>query len=130
MIDHVSIAVSDLVRSAAFYESVLAPLGYVKLVVRERTIGFGKSHAELWINLRDNLGKPPAAVGAHVAFRARDEQAVMQFHAAALAQGGADDGAPGPRPYGAGPNIYYAAFVIDPDGNKIEAVTFLPPGRA
>ncbi len=127
MIDHVSIAVRDLAASAAFYEAVLAPLGYAKLVVRERMIGFGKTHSEIWINLRENLPPAAADVGAHVAFRARDVAAVEAFHAAALAYGGTDDGAPGRRPYGAGPNVYYAAFVRDPDGARIEAVTFLPP---
>ena len=63
-IDHVSLAVRDLARSAAFYEATLAPLGYTKLVVRERMIGFGKTHSEIWINLRENLPPPPADVGA------------------------------------------------------------------
>jgi catechol 2,3-dioxygenase-like lactoylglutathione lyase family enzyme len=130
VIDHVSIAVGDLAASAAFYKAVLAPLGHSKLVVRERMIGFGKTHSELWINLRENLGPAPGDVGAHVAFRARSVEAVQAFHAAALAHGGTDDGAPGRRPYGAGPNVYYAAFVRDPDGNRIEAVTFLPPDQA
>jgi catechol 2,3-dioxygenase-like lactoylglutathione lyase family enzyme len=130
VIDHVSIAVSNLARSVAFYEAVLAPLGHTKLVVRERMIGFGKTHSELWINLRENLAPAPGDVGAHVAFRARSVEAVQAFHAAALAHGGADDGAPGRRPYGAGPNVYYSAFVRDPDGNRIEAVTFLPPDQA
>ena len=127
MIDHVSIAVSDLARSAAFYEAVLAPLGHAKLVVRARMIGFGKSHAELWLNLREGLPRQDDNSGAHVAFRARSAEAVDAFHAAALAHGGTDDGAPGRRPYGAGPNVYYAAFIRDPDGARIEAVTFLPP---
>ena len=86
-IDHVSLAVRDLSRSAAFYEAVLAPLGYAKLVTRERTIGFGKTHAEIWINLRENLPPAPADVGAHVALRARSTEAVQAFHAAALAHG-------------------------------------------
>ncbi|MCB1533162.1 MAG: VOC family protein [Rhodoblastus sp.] len=126
-IDHVSLAVRDLSRSAAFYEAVLAPLGYTKLVVRERMIGFGKTHPEIWINLRENLPPAPGDVGAHVALRARSAETVQGFHAAALAHGGTDDGAPGRRPYGAGPNVYYAAFVRDPDGNRLEAVTFLAP---
>ncbi len=126
-IDHVSLAVRDLPRSAAFYEAVLAPLGYAKLVVRERMIGFGKTHSEIWINLREAMPSLPVDFGAHVALRARSPEAIQAFHAAALAHGGADDGAPGRRPYGAGPNIYYAAFVSDPDGNRLEAVTFLPP---
>ena len=126
-IDHVSLAVRDLSRSAAFYEAVLAPLGYAKLVTRERTIGFGKTHAEIWINLRENLPPAPIDVGAHIALGARSPEAVQAFHAAALARGGTEDGAPGRRPYGSGPNIYYAAFVRDPDGNRLEAVTFLAP---
>jgi catechol 2,3-dioxygenase-like lactoylglutathione lyase family enzyme len=127
VIDHVSVAVRDLLRSAAFYEAALAPLGYARLVVRARMIGFGKSHAELWINLRDDMAPASPESGAHVAFRAKTADAVNAFHAGALANGGTDDGAPGRRPYGAGPNIYYAAFVRDPDGNRVEAVTFLPP---
>ena len=124
-IDHVSLAVRDLARSAAFYEAILAPLGYVRLVTRERMIGFGKTHAELWINLRETMASLPDDIGAHVALRARSPEAIQAFHAAALSHGGVDDGAPGRRPYGAGPNIYYAAFVRDPDGNRLEAVTFL-----
>jgi catechol 2,3-dioxygenase-like lactoylglutathione lyase family enzyme len=116
-----------LAVSAAFYEAVLAPLGYASLVVRERMIGFGKTHSEICLNLRENLPPAEADVGAHVAFRARSAAAVEAFHAAALAHGGTDDGAPGRRPYGAGPNVYFAAFVRDPDGARIEAVTFLPP---
>ena len=127
MIDHVSIAVRDLARSAAFYEAVLAPLGHARLVVREHMIGFGKTHSEFWINLRETMAPVAPDVGAHVAFRARSAEAVDAFHAAAMAHGGIDDGGPGRRPYGAGPNIYYAAFVRDPDGNRVEAVTFLPP---
>ena len=103
MIDHVSIAVRDLARSAAFYESALAPLGYAKLVVRERMVGFGKTHAELWINLRETMAPVPPDVGAHVAFRARDAEAVHAFHAAALAHGGADDGRSGTAPLWLGP---------------------------
>ena len=92
MIDHVSIAARDLARSFAFYERALAPLGDAKLVVRERAIGFGKSHSELWLNLRENLPAVSLASGAHVAFRARNPQAFNAFHAAALAGGGTDTG--------------------------------------
>ena len=127
MIDHVSLPVRDLEAARTFYAAVLAPLGYTKLVTRERTIGFGKTHAEIWINLREGMPPAPSDVGAHVAIRARSAEAIQAFHAAALAHGGADDGAPGRRPYGAGPNIYYAAFARDPDGNRLEAVTFLAP---
>jgi catechol 2,3-dioxygenase-like lactoylglutathione lyase family enzyme len=124
MIDHVSIAVCDLDHAARFYEHVLAVIGYHKLVVRPRTIGFGKAYPEFWINLRAAM--PPLAddCGAHVGLRVRTAELVDAFHAAALAAGGASDGAPGLRPrHGSGG--YYAAFIRDRDGNRIEAVTFL-----
>jgi catechol 2,3-dioxygenase-like lactoylglutathione lyase family enzyme len=122
MIDHVSVAVADLPRSAAFYEAVLAPLGLAKLVTREATVGFGKAYPEFWINLREGLMPVPPSTGVHICLRTRSEDAVRAFHAAALAQGGRDAGAPGPRQ--AAMTTYYGAFVFDPDGNKIEAVTF------
>ena len=122
MIDHVSVAVADLSRSVAFYEAVLAPLGLAKLVARERTVGFGKSYPEFWINLREGLAPQPNSTGIHICLRARNEDAVRAFHAATLAQGGTDAGAPGPRQ--AAMTTYYGAFIFDPDGNKIEAVTF------
>lgn len=122
MIDHVSVAVADLARSAAFYEAVLAPLGLTKLVTRERTVGFGKAYPEFWINLREGLAPQPETAGIHICLRTRSEDNVRAFHAAALAHGGADAGAPGPRQ--AAMTTYYGAFIFDPDGNKIEAVTF------
>ncbi len=122
MIDHVSVAVRDLARSAAFYERLLAPLGYAKLVERPSSIGFGKKYPELWLNLRANSGAAPSDPGAHIALRAASEDAVRAFHAAALAGGGASDGEPGPRQ--AAMTTYFGAFVLDPDGNKLEAVSF------
>ena len=122
MIDHVSVAVADLARSAKFYEAVLAPLGLARLVTREATIGFGKAYPEFWINLRSGLPTVPQSTGIHICLRTRGEDSVRAFHAAALANGGADAGAPGPRQ--AAMTTYYGAFVFDPDGNKIEAVTF------
>lgn len=124
MIDHVSIPVSDLARSAAFYEALLAPLGYAKLVTREATIGFGKRYPEVWLNLRAGW-RAPADGGMHVCLRARNAEAVQAFYDAALAHGGADDGAPGPRR--GEMTGYYACFVRDLDGNKIEAASF--PGQ-
>lgn len=122
MIDHVSIAVRDLDAAARFYEAVLGTIGYGKLVVREKTIGFGKRYPDFWLNLR---AAPRPEDGMHVALRAPGREAIDAFHAAALAAGGASDGAPGLRPeYTQG---YYAAFVRDPEGNRIEAVTFLAP---
>jgi catechol 2,3-dioxygenase-like lactoylglutathione lyase family enzyme len=124
MIDHVSIGVRDLQASAKFYEVVLAPLGYSKLEDRTATIGFGKKYAEFWINARPDLAGV-RNTGNHIALRASSKEAVDAFHAAALKAGGASDGAPGERPhFGEG---YYAAFIRDLDGNRIEAVTFLKP---
>jgi len=124
MIDHVSIAVRDLDHAARFYERVLAVIGYEKLVVRPRTIGFGKAYPEFWLNLRAAMPSITDDSGAHVGLRVRDAALVDAFHAAALAAGGASDGAPGLRPqHGSGG--YYAAFIRDRDGNRVEAVTFL-----
>lgn len=123
MIDHVSVAVRDLAASTRFYEAVLSTLGFAKLEQRPATVGFGKSYPEFWINLREGLAPLAEGSGAHVCFRARSTDLVDAFHAAALAAGGASDGAPGLRPqHGEG---YYTAFIRDLDGNRIEAVTFV-----
>lgn len=123
MIDHISLAVADLKRSTAFYESVLAPLGLSRLVAREgMTTGFGKRYPEFWLNARHGLVPQPETTGTHICLRAPSEDAVRDFHAAALASGGRDAGAPGPRQ--AAFTTYFGAFVFDPDGNKIEAVNF------
>jgi catechol 2,3-dioxygenase-like lactoylglutathione lyase family enzyme len=123
MIDHVSIAVRDLKAADAFYTALLAPLGLSKL--REwpdAAIGYGKKYPEFWINRRANKATAGDDSGAHVCLRATSTKAVDAFHAAAIAHGGASDGAPGLRPeYN---DRYYAAFVTDADGNRIEAVTF------
>jgi catechol 2,3-dioxygenase-like lactoylglutathione lyase family enzyme len=121
MIDHVSIAVRDLAAGAAFYQHVLEPLGYTRLVERPATVGFGLKYPELWLNARPLMPPVDAFTGAHVCLRARTTEAVQAFHARALACGGRDDGAPGPR-QGA-MVVYYAAFVRDLDGNKIEVMT-------
>lgn len=121
MIDHVSVPVRDLARSGAFYENVLELLGLKKLVAREATIGFGKAYPEFWINLRDWVPQT-SNPGGHICLRAPSEEAVRAFHAAALANGGADDGAPGSRQ--AAFTTYFGAFILDPDGNKLEAITF------
>jgi catechol 2,3-dioxygenase-like lactoylglutathione lyase family enzyme len=125
MIDHISVGVSDLELSARFYESTLAPLGLSRLVTRPATIGFGKAYPEFWINLRANMKPVEPESGSHICLRARSTADVDAFHAAALKSGGKSDGAPGLRPHDR--VKYYAAFVVDPDGNRIEAVTF--PGE-
>jgi catechol 2,3-dioxygenase-like lactoylglutathione lyase family enzyme len=122
MIDHVSIAVRDLAGCAHFYETVLVPLGYARLVTRPKTIGFGKKYPEFWLNERLHMTPVDADSGVHICLRARDAEAVQAFHAAAIGAGGSSDGAPGPR--SGEMNGYYAAFIRDPEGNRIEAATF------
>ena len=124
MIDHISVAVRDLARGERFYAAALAPLGLAKL--REwpgAAIGFGKKYPEFWINKRESMGRVAEDSGLHICLRAPDTASVDAFHAAALNEGGTSDGEPGLRAhYHEG---YYAAFVRDPDGNRIEALTFV-----
>jgi catechol 2,3-dioxygenase-like lactoylglutathione lyase family enzyme len=122
MIDHISVGVADLDRAARFYEAVLAALGLSRLVTRPATVGFGKAYPEFWINLRQGMASIPPESGTHICLRAKTTAEVDAFHAAALTAGGSSDGAPGLRPHDR--VKYYAAFVRDPDGNRIEAVTF------
>jgi catechol 2,3-dioxygenase-like lactoylglutathione lyase family enzyme len=122
MIDHISVGVSDLERAARFYELALAPLGLSRLVTRPATIGFGKAYPEFWINLRADMAPVPYESGVHICLRARSTGKVDAFHAAAIKAGGRSDGAPGLRPHDR--VRYYAAFIFDPDGNRVEAVTF------
>ena len=127
MIDHVSIGVRDLEACTRFYEAVLAAVGYAKMIVRPTTVGFGKKYPDFWLNERRNMAPVDPDSGTHVCLRASSVEEVQAFYAAAIAGGGASDGAPGPRPeYTAG---YYAAFVRDPEGNKIEAVKFTTGAR-
>ena len=124
MIDHIGLSVSDLGTSRRFFESALAPLGIAMVmeVTEEMTGGHG---AHLGLGRDGNpffwIGTGKAGTrGCHVAFAAPDRATVDAFHAAALAAGGTDNGAPGLRPhYHAN---YYGTFVLDPDGNNIEAV--------
>ena len=127
MIDHIGLAVSNHARSRAFYVQTLAPLGFVAVMdlTREQTGGYagtgfgppGRPH--FWI------GNGEAQDGRmHVAFTANSRAAVEAFHAAALAAGGRDNGAPGLRPHYHA--HYYGAFVLDPDGHNIEAVCHSP----
>jgi len=124
MIDHVSIPVRDLKAAARFYDALLAPLGMKRVREAQKTVGYGKSYPEFWLNERPAHKPTPPDSGAHICLRASSTEAVDAFHAAALAAGAKSDGAPGPRPEYT--RHYYAAFVRDFDGNRIEAVTFLP----
>lgn len=125
MIDHMGFAISDLERSKGFYDAALAPLGIavIMTVTPEQTgkgtaIGYGKDgNPFFWIGDNEAVGE-----GTHVAFRVDSRREVEAFHAAALAAGGTDHGAPGLREH-YGPN-YYAAYVLDPDGANIEAVSY------
>ena len=116
MLDHVSIPVSDLNRSRSFYEEALSPLGYDLTMEHHISgVGFGQSgKPEFWIR----QGEPANA--NHVAFAADDRATVEAFHERAIAAGGSDNGRPGLRPEYH--RSYYGAFVLDPDGNNIEAV--------
>jgi catechol 2,3-dioxygenase-like lactoylglutathione lyase family enzyme len=124
VIDHVSIGVSDLARSRDFYRRALAPLGFEELgswSEEAREVAFGpKGLDDFGISTRYPAGS------VHIAFAADSEEQVRKFYAEALRAGGRDNGPPGPRPeYSAG---YYGAFVLDPDGNNIEAVFHAPAG--
>ena len=122
MIDHAVVRVRDLKASARFYEAALRPLGYRRLKEFPGFIGLGAGDkTDLWIGQVE-----PATKGAHLAFASHDRKAVDAFHAAALKAGGKDNGAPGVRAH-YHPH-YYGAFVLDPDGNNIEAVCHDPKG--
>ena len=117
MLDHVTIGVRDIVRSQMFYDAALKPLGIERLYAEgEIFAGYGiGSKAFFWIGQRDGL-----QTGTHVAFAAQERDVIDQFHQAALAAGGVDNGAPGLRPHYH--SSYYGAFILDPDGHNIEAV--------
>lgn len=121
MLGHLSFGVEDLARATAFYEAALAALGVVCVWRNERGAGFGWPGGgdKLALFSRPGQTRAPGA-GFHLAFDAPSRPAVDAFHTAALAAGGTDAGAPGLRPHYSA--TYYAAFVIDPDGYKLEAV--------
>jgi catechol 2,3-dioxygenase-like lactoylglutathione lyase family enzyme len=119
MIDHIGVAVSDLDRSIAFYTKALAPLGYELVRTLDFAAGFGVAgKPDFWI------GRGEVKQTIHVAFRASGRAMVRAFYDAAIAAGGKDNGAPGPRPHYH--EHYYGGFVLDPDGHNIEAVCHEP----
>lgn len=127
MIDHITIAVSDLDRSKHFYERAFAPLGY--------SVSFGKEGIFWAFGVGDGLfeisatmAQHPPFTRLHVAFRAKSKEEVDGFYRAALAAGAQDNGPPGPRP--AYSKSYYACFVLDPDGYNIEAMINAPTSEA
>ena len=121
LLGHLSFGIEDLARSAAFYDAALEPLGYVRVWDSPKGVGYGSPGGgdKLALFPRPGEVRAPGA-GFHLAFDAPSQAAVDAFHAAALRTGGTDAGPPGPRAH-YGPS-YYAAFVIDPDGYKLEAV--------
>lgn len=123
LLDHVSITVQDIARAKRFYKAILFPLGAVVAYERDDAIGFGErnrpnddNHTYLSIKQSSTAASDGRR---HWCFRAQSKEQVNAFHAAGLLGGGKDDGAPGLRSYHA---QYYAAFLLDPDGNKVEAV--------
>jgi catechol 2,3-dioxygenase-like lactoylglutathione lyase family enzyme len=119
MFDHVSIGVSDIKKSGRFYDAVLKPIGYMRLSNGEGALGYGEKNSGLWLLAAKKPVKADTESGLHFCFVAKDRAAVDAFHAAALKNGGADNGKPGVRA-DYSPK-YYAAFVVDPDGYRIEA---------
>jgi catechol 2,3-dioxygenase-like lactoylglutathione lyase family enzyme len=120
MLHHVSVGVADVPRAAQFYDAVLGALGYRRIVeYLPGALAYGTTSPIFWVGLPHNQGTPSVGNGTHIGFSARSKDAVHKFYDAALAHGGRDNGPPGPREM-YGPD-YYGAFVIDLDGNRIEA---------
>ena len=119
MLDHVSIGVSDIKRAGEFYDAVLKPLGFTRLSDGETSLGYGGKAPVLWLLASGGTVKPDVKSGLHFCFSANDRPGVDGFYAAAMKAGAKDNGKPGIRK-DYSPN-YYAAFVIDPDGYRIEA---------
>ncbi|MNJ51142.1 Glyoxalase-like domain protein [compost metagenome] len=123
LVSHVSVGASDLSRAARFYDAVLAPLGARRVMEHGRGVAWGRAFPEFWANLPHDGRDAASGNGVHICLNADSPEAVARFHAAGLATGGFDEGAPGFRPeYAPG---YYAAFLRDPDGNKIEALCWV-----
>lgn len=125
IVSHVSVGVSDMKKALAFYDPIMAVLGASRKETIELpelgivAVAYGKQFPEFWIQIPENQQPASVGNGQHIGFIAGDKDAVHQFHVKALENGGTDEGAPGPRPhYG---EQYYGCFILDPDGNKIEA---------
>lgn len=119
IMSHVSIGVTDIDRSGAFYDAVLATIGARRIMEHEGLVAYGRAFPEFWIGRPFDGGPANPGNGSHFGFLAASREEVDAFWAAGLAQGGTADGAPGPREE-YGPS-YYGCFLRDPDGHKIEA---------
>ncbi|MEL6298613.1 MAG: VOC family protein [Pseudomonadota bacterium] len=128
MIDHVSLGVSDIESSRRFYAAILAPLGFKRLVDLPGRVGFGKRYPELWLLARPAMARVADDTGCHVSLRSEDRAGVDAFHATAIEKGGMCDGEPRLRAYSMA--NAYAAFIRDPDGNRVEAVHLMGPTQA
>lgn len=120
MLHHASLPVADLERATDFYDAALSALGFRRVHVSPGFAGYGIEDGKDRLGLVEVEPSTPAGPGFHLALEAPSRSAVDAFHAAALSHGGTDNGGPGLRPHYA-PD-YYAAFVLDPDGHRIEAV--------
>ncbi len=130
MLHHVSVGVRDVERATTFYDAALAALGYKRVMeFLPYAVAYGDKYPSFWVQLPHNQQAASAGNGVHIGFIARSKDAVHRFHSAALANGGTNDGEPGPRP-DYGPD-YYGTFVLDLDGNKLEAtLTAMPKPKA
>ena len=119
ILHHVSIGTKDLESACKFCDAVMAPIGARRIMEFPFAVAYGKRFPEFWVAQPLDGGEASVGNGAHFCFIVPSREAVDAFHAAGIAAGGADDGAPGPRPdYGPG---YYACFLRDPDGHMVEA---------
>ncbi|WP_338873327.1 VOC family protein [Myxococcus stipitatus] len=119
ILSHVSIGTNDFARAVAFYDRVMATLGYGRVLDFPNAVAYGKQFPEFWVQTPLDGSRANVGNGTHFGFIATSKQAVNAFHEAALAAGATNDGAPGPRPLYGEP--YYGCFVRDLDGHKIEA---------
>lgn len=128
MFSYITLGTADIARARAFYDAVMAPLGHARVAgyddATSSAWGLDDPGPHLWVTAPFDGGAPSAGNGTMVSFLAPTRAAVDAFHAAALSLGGRDEGAPGLRP-GYGPH-FYAAYVRDPDGNKLNAVCYRP----
>lgn len=122
MFRYITVGINDLERAVRFYDAVLGTLGIERRNTSDHEAGYARpsdAQCQFWINRPFDREAATVGNGSMPAFTAQDQAAVRDFHAAGLAHGGRDDGAPGPRPYGPG---FYACYLRDPDGNKLSAV--------